>query len=457
MTSTLQASVVEDRNAPDDGYAIIRVAGVVQKPEIPVVITLEREAPEAGYLGTAGWQDAPVSLALSGVVHRGDVLDLLIGPEITGHVAAGSAVRLSIDGLGFDGRLTWPGRGAEPQATSDQPLDVPVPSPLAAPSDHRRPARSGARVGPTATKDGGRQEPRLGRPDGPGPLSATKPTRPRPARASGRPQAPVRQAPRAEPTPATGSAEAALPWEWSDQTQQTEANAVNRGPPASSDRPRRDGPRSARYRRVPLPWRIVGVNLVILVILGAVGYAMVFNGWDPVRMFAGSSDEQAVAGRDGPSIQALPREEEVDTMAAMRQRALDALAVAITGPVGETRTAIEEDAAPARLLDLALSFQTEGDPATALALFEYAALQGSGPAARAIGRMADPVHFETAPTAFTRPNAELAIDRYRAALALGTAEAAADLDALQAWLQRAAAGGDQEAQNALLLFDTTAL
>lgn len=201
----------------------------------------------------------------------------------------------------------------------------------------------------------------------------------------------------------------------------------------------------------------MGINLVVLIVLGAAGYAMVFNGWDPVRLLTGSPDESAAAGRDGPSIQALPREDEVDAMAAMRQRALDALAVAITGPVGETRTAIEDGADAGQILGLARSFQTEGDPGTALALFEYAALQGSGAAAQAIGRMADPVHFDTAPTAFTRPNAELAIDRYRAALALGTAEAAADLDALQAWLQRAAAGGDQEAQNALLLFDTTAL
>ncbi|MEO1249993.1 MAG: hypothetical protein AAFW76_09155, partial [Pseudomonadota bacterium] len=408
MTSTLQASVVEDRNAPDDGYAIIRVTGVVQKPDIPVVITLEREAPEAGFLGTAGWQDEPVSLALSGVVRRGDMLDLLIGPEITGHVAAGSSVRLSIDGLGFDGGLTWPGQAAEPPTTSNQTLDVPAPGPLAAPSDHRRPARSAARVGPTATRDGSRQEPRLGRADGPGPLSATKPTRPRPALGSGRPQAPARQAPRAEPMPSAGAAEATLPWEWSDQTQQADGNAVDGGLPASSDRPRGDSPRSARYRRVPLPWRIVGVNLIILVVLGAVGYAMVFNGWDPVRMFTGSPDEQASAGRDGPSIQALPREEGVDAMAAMRQRALDALAVAITGPVGETRMAIEGDANPAQLFDLARSFQTEGDPGTALALFDYAALQGNGAAAWAIGRMADPVHFETVPTAFTRPNAELA-------------------------------------------------
>ncbi len=207
---------------------------------------------------------------------------------------------------------------------------------------------------------------------------------------------------------------------------------------------------------MPMPWRIVGINLVVLVILGSVGYAMVFSGWDPLRILTGGSTEQ-VADRDGPSIEALPREVEADPAAIMRQRALDALAVAITGPVGEARTAIDQNADAQQLFNLARTFQTEGDAGTALPMYAYAAIEGSGAASRAIGRMADPVHFDAEPTAFTRPNAELAIDRYRRAIALGNSDAASDLDALQAWLQRAAANGDLDAQNALLLFNTTEL
>ena len=195
MTSALKVSVVEDRNAPDEGYAIIRVTGVTQEPEVPVVITLQREVPEAGYLGTAGWQDESVALAVSGVVHRGDVLDLLIGPEITLHVAAGSAVRLTIDRLGFDGELTWPGQGEKPVA-ADQPRDLQAPGPLAVPSDRRRPARSGERAAPLVAREGGRQEPRLGRPERASPLTATKSPQPRAAKESGRPPARSRQAPR---------------------------------------------------------------------------------------------------------------------------------------------------------------------------------------------------------------------------------------------------------------------
>lgn len=474
MMSAVQISVVDDLNAPGDGYAIVRLVGVPRQSDDRVGITVEQTSTGPEFLGPNGWQAEPCELAADNVIRRGNVLDLLIGPAITDHLLAGTRLRLSIDALGLAEELTWPrlaGAGRPlAAAESVEPDMTPrtAPGPLAAPSDPRAQQQSGLRAEPRSEGDGKRREPRLGRPpDRPRSLAAVRPTADRPARATDRRTArPVatRRAPAGRPpssptggqTADTGS----MPWEWSDQSAAQQAE-VQQPPQTAVEDEDTKSQRAGRKRPVaggiPLPWKIVGINLVVLIVLGAVGYAMVFNGWDPVRMLTGDSGDQVVADREGPSIEALPRIAEEDGAAIIRQRALDALAVAITGPVGEARTAIEQNTDAQQIFDLAATFQNEGDPATALRLFEYAAVEGNGAAERAIGRMADPVHFEIGSTAFTRPNAELAVDHYRRALALGDTAASADLDALQGWLQRAAAAGDQEAQNALLLFNTTEL
>ncbi|MEM7443434.1 MAG: hypothetical protein AAF414_08920 [Pseudomonadota bacterium] len=476
MTSAMQLSIVEDKSAPGDGYAILRLDGVDQSPDGTIAVTFERLSDQPAFLGVGGWQADPVSLATGSVVQRGDVLDIFVGPQITQHLVAGTKLALAVEALGFATELVWPDFVSEPLALDPQsaasrtPEHPPLSSGLSAPGDLRAGTRGGLRAAPRS-EGGHRREPRLGAPKRPRRLSASKPpptqrTRDVGATPSGlsaspqsEPAAPrlsARQSASAPPASDQASESAALPWEWTDPPPE----AGDQPPPANSAAPKADrGGRARRTgaRRMPLPWRIFSVNLVILLVLGAVGYAMVFNGWDPIRMFTGDAREQASAGRDGPSIQTLPRETAVDASAVARQRALDALAVAITGPVGEARAAIEEGADGPRIFELATVFQTEGDPGTALPLYEYAAIEGSSAAERAIGRMADPVYFGAGRTAFTRPNAELAIDRYRRAVALGNTEAAADLDALQAWLQQAASSGDQEAQNALLLFETTEL
>ncbi|MCA8931805.1 MAG: hypothetical protein KDA49_05020, partial [Rhodospirillaceae bacterium] len=64
-----------------------------------------------------------------------------------------------------------------------------------------------------------------------------------------------------------------------------------------------------------------------------------------------------------------------------------------------------------------------------------------------------PVHFSPSLSAFTHANPVRAADRYRAAEAQGSQEAAQALADLRGWLERAAAGGDQEARAALQQLD----
>jgi len=114
---------------------------------------------------------------------------------------------------------------------------------------------------------------------------------------------------------------------------------------------------------------------------------------------------------------------------------------------------VRGDAAAADLTGAARRFAEAGRPAVALALYELAWSRGGGEAALAIGRMSDPRFFTAASSGFTRPNAELAITWYRRALDAGTMAAVIELDDLRLALEEAAARGDQEAANALLLFE----
>jgi len=102
----------------------------------------------------------------------------------------------------------------------------------------------------------------------------------------------------------------------------------------------------------------------------------------------------------------------------------------------------------------ALLLLQSSDPDKAFLLFKKAAEKGDGWSARAVGLMYDPATFaaeDFSPenTAFSKPNPRKALQWYAKASEQGDADARLLRDRLIAYLQKAAALGDAEAQRIL--------
>ncbi len=122
-----------------------------------------------------------------------------------------------------------------------------------------------------------------------------------------------------------------------------------------------------------------------------------------------------------------------------------------TSPADFARTLVQGGLSPERAFELAQFHLGQSPPDTELALLllEQAADRSHGPALVAYGRMYDPVQFDRSRSPFSGPNPARAAELYRRAQQAGDPDAAPALAALRAWLERAAAGGDPEAQQIL--------
>ncbi|HGG58608.1 MAG TPA: hypothetical protein ENK26_01650 [Gammaproteobacteria bacterium] len=100
----------------------------------------------------------------------------------------------------------------------------------------------------------------------------------------------------------------------------------------------------------------------------------------------------------------------------------------------------------------ALQYDKAGARADAWLLYYFAARKGHGPSALALGRRADPLHFDAAKSVTGNPEPYEAYKWYRIAEKAGVAEAAEDLGDLRGWVDEQADKGDLRAQRLRLLW-----
>jgi len=127
-------------------------------------------------------------------------------------------------------------------------------------------------------------------------------------------------------------------------------------------------------------------------------------------------------------------------------------AVALTPPPAAAVPAgagAELDAAYERALEL----QAAGQLDDAQVLLFFGARQGHAPSAFAYAEMNDPNHHSAEKSLLPEPDAFQAFRWYSAARDGGIESAAARLDALHEWAQKAAAAGDAEAERLLLQWE----
>lgn len=398
-------SILQNAAGGEAGYAHIRLVGVPSAPPDGLSIAILAADRRAG-LGRGGWGDRVDAMPVLRQLYRQGTLDLTVGPDVVDHVPAGTPVVLEVPDLSVAVEMAWP--------------DL-----------------TGSAVrsrGPSATRPGAAQGPTQGRAKETNRAPAMQP---RPPSHAPDAQAGLRARRPAEPArkpPTIGRDQSAR----SDSAIEGAARGAARAPEAR----RHNGSSAERQQRggLALPWKITLINLALMAGLFTLGYAMVFQGVDPIGSLFGSRDTQ-VAERD--------LRDTVDPRTAV---VLDVLVTTEVGPVEAARAALVAGATPDQAFRFGQDFLDAGATDTALALFELAAQTGHGPAHTAIGRMADPLTFASETSAFSRPNAELAIDWYRRALAAGDTAANDALLTLRLWLEQRAAEGDLDAQNALLLF-----
>ncbi len=95
-------------------------------------------------------------------------------------------------------------------------------------------------------------------------------------------------------------------------------------------------------------------------------------------------------------------------------------------------------------------FQSQGQLADAQLLYFFAARNGNGQAAFALARMNDPVGFDPKASLLTKPAPFQAYKWYTVARDQGVQGAAERLQQLHSWADKAAANGDQQAEQLLL-------
>jgi len=101
----------------------------------------------------------------------------------------------------------------------------------------------------------------------------------------------------------------------------------------------------------------------------------------------------------------------------------------------------------------AIEFMDDGKMADAQLLLFYAARAGHGPSALVLAGLYDPVGFDPATSLMDQPDPFQAFKWYSKALEAGEDEAAAHLEALKAWSEKAAAEGNQQASQLLLQWE----
>ncbi|MEQ9813545.1 MAG: hypothetical protein RLO50_12270 [Azospirillaceae bacterium] len=421
----IRIEIVTDRFYPAD-YAWLRLFGngapAAASPEPDTPEILVRRCSDGHYLRQAGWVELPGAVPVLDLVVQEGVTDLLLGAEPFARIVPGTAVEIAVPAFDLRQTVTWPTLfGAEQDRAGEAASETCLPGhddPLFGAEVEDAPAEGAAVV-----SAGGSDRSAAAAPDrGPRRRAGDRVRRKR-GRSWRGTAISAREAERATPGAKDDGDAAVLP-----------------------------DSRTRQRRGVPLPWKITGINIVLIVGIAFLGVQMSTGGFNPFALFDDGREEMITGG-------APPAATDLD---AYQRAALDALTGTTAQVNGddplaalrqETDALVRADASAAELTAAAGRFADAGRPAVALALHELAWSRGSGEAALAIGRMSDPRFFSTASSGFTRPNAELAITWYRRALDAGTMAAVIELDDLRLALEQAAAGGDQEAANALLLFE----
>lgn len=115
----------------------------------------------------------------------------------------------------------------------------------------------------------------------------------------------------------------------------------------------------------------------------------------------------------------------------------------------------QQEQAPdyAATLEQARSLRAEGKLADAQLLYFFAARGGYAPAAFELGELYDPLHFDVSSNLMEKPDAFQAYKWYQEAAQAGDSQAPMRLQELQMWAQQAAADGDVDAEQLLLLWN----
>lgn len=180
-----------------------------------------------------------------------------------------------------------------------------------------------------------------------------------------------------------------------------------------------------------------GPRVIAIVIAAAVLVALVY--------VMQQGDEEVVEAPPPPVAPAAP-EPPAPSPEAARERGDQAREIIARLRAGETNEDLPEIHARA------VEFQQQGYLADAYLLYFYAARQGHVPSALTLGRMYDPTGPDDLRSLVDEPIAAQAYKWYRAAAAAGDGGAEDYLANLRGWAEDAAARGDREARQLLMIW-----
>jgi len=110
----LPIEVVED-DERYYGHALITFHNI-SVPDGPVRLIVERNSTDTPYLGSDGWQAAPVAMGVELVSRSADRIVVRAGPEICDRIPYSQNVRLQVAGADAFGRAFWPEIMQSPKA-----------------------------------------------------------------------------------------------------------------------------------------------------------------------------------------------------------------------------------------------------------------------------------------------------------------------------------------------------
>ncbi|MDW9478599.1 hypothetical protein GOB57_07770 [Sinorhizobium meliloti] len=97
------------------GHALITFHNI-SVPDGPVRLIVERNSTDTPYLGSDGWQAAPVAMGVELVSRSADRIVVRAGPEICDRIPYSQNVRLQVAGADAFGRAFWPEIMQSPKA-----------------------------------------------------------------------------------------------------------------------------------------------------------------------------------------------------------------------------------------------------------------------------------------------------------------------------------------------------